>query len=152
EVRGQRFQWEGLKLVGSAQWDLKDYEGARQNWETVSEMYPSDIETNLALANIYERIYRNEKKSELIEFSEQALDRVLSKTTFASRKQRVEALALRGRNQKTRWRLEFEELTPEEKRSAAMNRALINSYEAYRNAFLEDLNHFYSGINAFQMG
>jgi hypothetical protein len=151
EVRGQRFQWEGLKLVGRAQWDLKDYDGARQSWETVREMYPSDIETNLALANIYERLYRDEKKPELIELSEQALDRALN-NILTSRKQRVEALALRGRNQKTRWRLEFEELNPEEKRSAAMNRALINSYEAYRNAFLEDLNHFYSGINALQMG
>src|SRR5262249_57881782 len=26
EVRGQRFQWQGLKLVGSAQWDLRDYD------------------------------------------------------------------------------------------------------------------------------
>jgi hypothetical protein len=151
EVRTQRFQWEGLKLVGSAQWDLKDYEGARLSWETVREMYPSDIETNLALANIYERLYRDEKNPDFIELSEQALDRVLN-NVLTSRKQRVEALALRGRNQKTRWRLEFEELNPEEKRSAAMNRALINSYEAYRNAFLEDLNHFYSGINALQMG
>jgi len=151
EVRAQRFQWEGLKLVGRAQWDLKDYDGARQSWETVREMYPSDVETNLALANIYERLYREEKEPELIELSEQALDRVLN-NILTSRNQRVEALALRGRNQKTRWRLEFEELNSEEKRTAAMNRALINSYEAYRNAFLEDLNHFYSGINALQMG
>src|SRR5215472_7182922 len=151
EVRAQRFQWEGLKLVGRAQWDLKDYDGARQSWETVREMYPSDVETNLALANIYERLYREEKEPELIELSEQALDRVLN-NILTSRNQRVEALALRGRNQKTRWRLEFEELNSEEKRTAAMNRALINSYEAYRDAFLEDLNHFYSGINALQMG
>lgn len=151
EVRTQRFQWEGLELVGRAQWDLKDYRGARQSWETVREMYPSDVETNLALANIYERLYREEKKSELIELSAQALDRVLN-NVLTGGKQRVEALALRGRNQKTRWRLEFEELASEEKRTAAMNRALINSYEAYLNAFLEDLNHFYSGINALQMG
>lgn len=30
EVRGQRFQWEGLKLVATAQWDVEDYEGARE--------------------------------------------------------------------------------------------------------------------------
>ncbi|MCK7508713.1 MAG: hypothetical protein MZV70_34890 [Desulfobacterales bacterium] len=33
-----------------------------------------------------------------------------------------------------------------------MNRALINSYEQYRKAFYEDLNHFYSGVAALQMG
>ncbi len=150
EVRGQRFQWEGLKLVGRAQWDLKDYRGARQSWESVRDIYPSEIEANLALANIYERLYKGEKKPELIELSDQALDRVLDNTLTTHK--RIEALALRGRNQKTRWRLEFEELNAEEKRTAAMNRALIDSYEAYRNAFLEDLNHFYSGINALQMG
>src|SRR5262245_25743315 len=152
EVRRQRFQWEGLKLVGAAQWDLKDYKGARQSWETVREIYPADIKANLALANIYERLYADEKNPELIEDSEQALDRVLN-NAFTSRKERAEALALRGRNQKTRWRLEFANLkTVEERRTAAMNRALIHSYEAYRDAFWQDLNHFYSGLNALQMG
>ena len=33
EVRNQRFQRSGLKLVANAQWDLKDWEGARQSWE-----------------------------------------------------------------------------------------------------------------------
>jgi hypothetical protein len=152
EVRRQRFQWEGLKLVGTAQWDLKDYDGARQSWESIREVYPADIKANLALGNIYERLYKDEKKPELIEVSEQALDRVLN-NALTSRKERAEALALRGRNQKTRWRLEFENLeTVEERRAAAMNRALIHSYEAYRDAFWEDLNHFYSGVNALQMG
>jgi hypothetical protein len=150
EVRGQRCQWEGLKLVGGAQLDLKDYDGARRSWETIRDMYPTRVETNLALANIYERLYKAEKKTQFIELSEQALDRVLN-NTLTTPKQRVEALALRGRNQKTRWQLEFESLQAEERRNAAMNRALIRSYEAYRDAFWEDLNHFYSGINALQM-
>jgi hypothetical protein len=33
-----------------------------------------------------------------------------------------------------------------------MNRALLVSYEAYRDAFFEDLNHYYPGLNALQMG
>jgi hypothetical protein len=152
EVRGQRFQWEGLELVGRAQWDLKDYNGARRSWETVRELYPNDIGANLALANIYERLYREENNPELLELSEQALARVLD-NALMSRKDRVEALALRGRNEKTRWRLEFEYLTTTtERRGAAMNRASIRSYEAYRDAFFEDLNHFYSGLSALQMG
>jgi hypothetical protein len=151
EVRSQRFQWEGLKLVGRAQWDLKDYDGACQSWEIVREMYPDDVGANLALANIYERLSRAETKPELITLSVEALDRVLNNILTTGR-QRVEALTLRGRNLKTSWRLEFEQLNAAEKRAAAMNRGLMNSYEAYLNAFLEDLNHYYSGIAALQMG
>ena len=32
EVCNQRFQCEGLKLVATAQWDLKDWVGARESW------------------------------------------------------------------------------------------------------------------------
>jgi len=152
EVLQRRFQWEGLKLVATAQWDLRDYHGARKNWEAVRDTYPLDIDANLALANIYERLYREAKKPVLIESSDQAIDRVLGNES-TSRKQRAEALALKGRNQKTLWRLEFDGLqTSEERRKAAINRALRQSYEAYRDAFFEDLNHFYPGLNALQMG
>ena len=152
EVRHQRFQWEGLKLVATAQWDIKDYDGARDSWEIIRNTYPNDIASNLALANIYERLYQETKKPELIELSDQAIERVLANGSTGL-KYRAEAFALKGRNQKTRWRLEFEDLkTVEERRIAAMNRALIRSYEAYRDAFFEDLNHFYPGLNALQMG
>lgn len=155
EVRSRRFQWEGLRLVGKAQWKLKDWEGARESWEAIREPYPEDIEANLALANIYERLYREdrqEKRPALLEASDHAIRRVLACNT-ASRAERAEALALQGRNEKTRWRLEFDPLeTAEERRKAAMNRALIRSYESYREAFSQDLNHFYSGLAALQMG
>ena len=152
EVRGRRFQWEGLKLVATAQWDLKDYDGASESWEAIRQVYSNDIAANLALANIYERRYRETKQPEIFEASEHAISRVLD-NSLSSPKQRAEALALKGRNQKTSWRIEFNDLgTVEERRKAAMNRALIRSYEAYQDAFFEDLNHFYPGLNALQMG
>jgi len=152
EVCNQRFQWGGLKLVATAQWDLKDWGGARESWETIRDMYPDDIDANLALANIYERLYRDEPRPELMEASDQAIKRVLD-SKDASQKQRVEALSLGGRNQKTRWRLNFDHLpTTEERRAAAMNHELIRSYEDYRKAFFQDLNHFYPGLAALQMG
>jgi hypothetical protein len=152
EVCNQRFQWGGLKLVATAQWDLKDWAGARESWETIRQTYPDDIDANLALANIYERLYRDEPRPELMEASDQAIKRVLDGRD-ASQKQRVEALSLGGRNQKTRWRLNFDHLqTTEERRAAAMNRELIRSYEDYRKAFFQDLNHFYPGLAALQMG
>jgi hypothetical protein len=152
EVRDRRFQWGGLKLVATAQWDLKDWDGARESWETIRGIHPDDIDANLALANIYERLYRVEPQPELMEASDQAIKRVLNRRE-ASQKQRVEGLTLEGRNQKTQWRLQFDHLeTIEERRAAAINNELIRSYEGYKKAFFQDLNHFYSGLAALQMG
>jgi hypothetical protein len=152
EVKRLRFEREGLKLVAAAQWDLKDYEGSRETWQAIRDTHPNDVTANLALANIYERLYRENKQPALLEASDHAIERVL-KGESTTRKQLAEALALKGRNQKTRWRLEYEgRETTEERRKAAMSRLLLRSYEAYRDAYFEDLNHFYSGLNALQMG
>jgi tetratricopeptide (TPR) repeat protein len=152
EVADRRFQSEGLRTVADAQWKLKDYEGARKNWETILKIYPSDVPANLALANIYERLYRHTKDPVLLEGSDQAIARVLGSPEI-TRAQRAEALTLRGRNQKTRWRggLEGAE-NVDECREKGMNRALREAYEAYSEAFAEDLNHFYPGLTALQMG
>lgn len=152
DVIGRRFQWVGLKLIAKAQWDIGDYEGARKSYELIRDMYPNDVDANLAQANLYERQYRKKRDPDLLAKSDQALQRVLE-SKKAHTGHRVEALALKGRNQKTRWRLDFEGLdTMEARREAAMNESLRDSYEAYRDAFYQDLNHFYSGLAALQMG
>lgn len=153
EVGSRRFGTQGIKLVGRAQWDLQDWEGARATWEAARAIDTDDIDANLALANVYERLYRTgQKRAELLELSNQAIQRVLTNPAL-TRDQRAEALALSGRNQKTQWRLGFEQRqSVDERRRAAMNRALINSYNSYRNAFLVDLNSFYPGLAAVQMG
>ena len=152
EVRNQRFQWQGLKYVGKAQIKLKDYQAAKKSYELVRKIYPNDIDTNLALSNIYERIYRAEKEIDSLTKSDQATDRVISNKDTPHQK-RVEALALKGRNKKTRWRLEFEDLKDLKiRRQTAMNRSLLSSFQAYFDAFSNDLNHFWSGVVALQMG
>ena len=152
EVRERRFLWSGLRLVAQAQWNVSDYEGARESYELITQTYPDDIDANLALANIYERIYRTSEKPELLTSSDQAIERVLSNETATSSNQ-VEALALKGRNQKTRWRQGFFAYeNVDDRRLCAMNRELCNAYAAYWEAFEQDLNHFYSGLNALQMG
>ncbi len=152
DLRGRRFQWIGLQLVATAQWELKDYESARESLEELRQTRGDDVATNLALANIYERLYRNQEKPELLKTSDQAIEQVLASKDVAS-KNRAEALALQGRNQKTRWRGTFKELaTVNDRRRAAMNQELRACYEAYRTAFYQDLNHFYSGLTALQMG
>jgi hypothetical protein len=43
-------------------------------------------------------------------------------------------------------------LSVADRREKATNRNLVSSYETYRKAYLVDLNHFYSGLAALQMG
>jgi hypothetical protein len=152
ELDGQRFQWPALRLVGKAQWDLTDYEGAQETWERIRANDPDDIAANLALGNIYERLYRKTQKPELLEASNQAIVRVRN-SEKASADQRVEALTLEGRNEKTLWRLEWDKLeNVVERRGAATNRRLRKAYEAYRTAYLFDLNHYWAGLAALQQG
>jgi hypothetical protein len=142
EVTGRRFEWPALRLIGKAQWTLKDFSGGRQSWERVQDSRPGDIEANLALSNIYERLYCIEEKPELLVRSSQAAERVLRNSSI-TRQQRAEALALEGRNLKTLWRRDFDDKPElEERRKAAVGRAPMKAYESYRAAFLEDLNHY----------
>lgn len=152
DLTGQRFQWEGLRRVGRAQWSLKDYVGSRDSWDSVRHAMPDDVEACLALANILERLYRDEKREALLETSNQMIERVLGNSQ-ASPAQRAEALGLEGRNLKTMWRQRFAEATDT---AAALplatdNRA-IKCYEAYQRAIEFDLNAFYPGLAALQMG
>jgi hypothetical protein len=152
EVRGEAFRRDGVKLIARAQWSLKDYAGARESWETVRNGAAGDIEANLALANIYERLHREKAQQGLLETSNHAIQRVLA-NKGTPLYQQAEALALQGRNLKTLWRLEFGSLnTVEQRRHRALDRALVQSYEAYRNAFYVDLNNVYPGISALQTG
>ena len=152
EVTGMRFQWPALRSIGNAQWQLADFVGARRTWLRVREAVSDDLDANFALANLLERQYRGEKRAELLEASNQAIAGVLaSKRTTPE--QRAEALALHGRNLKTLWRLDFETLDGlTERREKAISRNLVDSYEAYRKAYMADLNHFYAGLAALQMG
>lgn len=151
DVRGHRFQWTGLKLIGEAQWVLEDYDGARGTLETIPETH-EDPATSLMLANVYERLYRERGAPELLTLSDQAIQRVLA-SGAAKLGERVEAHTLKARNLKTRWREEFKGLAGlEERREAAMNQKLRDTFQAYREAHRQDLNNFYPALAALQMG
>jgi hypothetical protein len=151
EVRGLRFERPGLRLIGAAQLGIKDYDGAGRTWGTVQEQVPDDIEANFALADIFERKYRRVLDPVILKESDLAILRALDNSRV-SEQQRAEGLAFHGRNAKTRWRLKFKDAPRlEERRKIAINQNLIDIYTAYRNAFLIDLNHFWSGLAALQM-
>jgi len=152
DVRGQRFERAGLQLIADGQLDLRDYEGARQTLDSIRKSQPDDVAANLALANVHERLHRSDRQEQSLVASDQAIERVLAARNV-SRAQQVEALALQGRNRKTRWRREFARLASvEERRSTAMSQSLRECFDAYRASFGKDLNHFWSGLAALQMG
>lgn len=154
DLRGERFERDARRRVARAQWSLKDLDGAQASWEAVRNGRLDDVEANLALANIYERQYRITARESLLATSDQSIRRVLDAPKLSSR-DRAEALALEGRNAKTLWRARFErpEVTdPNEARKLALDRKALDAYRAYREAFECDLNKFYPGLAALQMG
>src|SRR5262249_56581211 len=52
------FEWGtvGLRAIGHAQFKLKAFEGAKETWEAVRNNDPNDLEANLLLGTIYERL------------------------------------------------------------------------------------------------
>jgi hypothetical protein len=151
EVETRRFQWPAMRVIGQAQWDIEDHEGARWTYQKLIANDANDLDSNCALANLYEREYRREKQPKILAASELAIKRVLANNR-ATQEQRAEALSLAGRNAKTRWRQAFEDLpNVAEGRKAATSRRLIEAYEGYRGSYCGNLNHYWSGIAAMQM-
>ena len=142
----QGFEWEseGLRLVGRAQFNLKAYEGARTTWELIRGLDPSDLEANIVLGTTYQRL------GDLVR-SDQALKRALDRKDIEG-KDRAESYALLGRNAKARWKESWLDAPIGKKPAQALRSAYLKeSSEAYLEAFEEDLNHFYSGLNALGM-
>lgn len=154
DVRGQRYERDGLRAVARAQWACMDYEAAEENWRQVREQKPGDLEANLALANVYERLFRKTQQAQDLELSNQAIEQVLARPGLAP-KDRAEARALQGRNLKTLWRLRLlpagSTASDADKRALAYDRRLLDAYRAYRQAFDADLNAFFPGIAALQL-
>ena len=56
-----------------------------------------------------------------------------------------------ARNAKVKWVSSWRNAADAEKKVKALQSTyLIEAYEEYERAYNEDLNHFYSGINAFR--
>ena len=141
EAQGFEWEMEGLRLVGRAQFEKKEMEGASVSWAAIREMEPDDLEANLLLGTIYQKL-GDLTRSDL------ALKRVLD-AGVRRPGVRAEVFALRGRNAKARWLQEWRNVPPEQWRPRALQSAFLKqAYQDYSDAFNEDLNHFYSGLNA----
>lgn len=141
EVRGFEWELKGWRTVGRAQFNLKAFPGAKVTWEAVRKLEPNDLEANLTLGTIYERL------GDLTR-STQALDRALANNTMKT-DQKAEAFALLARNLKTQWRTDWKDEPAGSRAQKALRSPYLNeSFSNYERAFNEDLNHYYSGLNA----
>ncbi|HET8781033.1 MAG TPA: tetratricopeptide repeat-containing protein [Pyrinomonadaceae bacterium] len=144
EVKSFEWEMQGWRLVGRAQFDINALAGAKTTWENIRHIEPQDLEANIRLGTIYQRL------GDLVN-STQALDRAL-KNKAINQNQRAEAYSLIASNYKTRWRSEWESKPAAERAAAALRSPhLQESLENYEAAFDEYLNHYYSGLNALAM-
>jgi tetratricopeptide repeat protein len=146
EAGGFEWESEGLRLVGRAQFDLQGDSGGRITWERLREIEGDDLEANTILGTVYQRL------GQLAE-SDLAVRRALAAKSVGPY-ERAELQSLLGRNAKMRWRAEWdkEQLDQDSRRSAALRSPwLIEARKCYEAGFAEDLNHFYSGVNALAL-
>ena len=133
---------EGLRLVGRAQRRVKTFKAALESWEFIHKDLPNDVEANLQLATIYHRL------GDLIAAS-LACRRVLDNTSVEP-KERADATSQLARNEKASWVEGFKGIVAEDerRRQAISDDRLIESFQGYLEGFAENLNDYYSGINA----
>ena len=141
------FAWTtvGLRLIGKAQFKLKDWPGAKATWEAVRKYDDMDLGANTFLGNIYQRL------GDLVR-SDQALKRALQNSDMSSW-DRAEIRALMARNAKTLWEKDWKTLEgiADVQKAALSSPYLEKSFDLYRKGYVEDRNHFYSGLNALAM-
>ena len=145
ELTGLPWRREGMRLVGDAQFQVRDLRYAAESWEGVRAELPNDVEANLRLGTIYQKL------KDLVR-SDEALQRVIAEKRLVS-DDLAEARALSGSNAKTRWWSDWSGREPLEQRQAEALRSpfLIESLEQYRKGFETDPSHYYSGLNALAM-
>jgi hypothetical protein len=144
EAQGLEWETEGLRLIGREQYDLEAYADARETWENLLQIDSKDVEALEILGTVFQR------QDELVR-SEQVIKRALSTKNLKPEK-RAELYALLGRNQKVQWAASWSELPADKRGERALGSAFLDkAIESYKAGFYENLNHFYSGLNALAL-
>jgi tetratricopeptide (TPR) repeat protein len=143
EAKRTEWEQEALRIIGRVQRKMQMFEAAQETWESIRHSLPDDIEANLQLATIYQRL------GKLIP-AEQACRRVLEDNPAAEPNDFAEARSQLARNQKAIWAESFQGLATEKERrqQAISDKRLVDAFENYIKGFENDMNHYYSGINA----
>lgn len=150
EVNGLRFEEPALRLVAAALQRVGDNHGARPVWERLRVFRVDDLQANEALANIYRRLGDGSGADDLAVASNQAISRAWSNRSMANRPS-AELSALRGSLSKLRWESQWRKAPDQQDREALRSRELDAALRLYSRGFMEDLNHYYSGLNALAL-
>jgi len=151
-----RFEWRApaMRLLGRYLYRLNAFQPAQWAWERLLAQKPQDFETNQTLATIYQRLAEREisrnaaQAAQLLQQSDQAIERLLAAGQDMSRIELAQVYALKGRNAKSRWTAEWTKATEAERPAVALSsRFWEDSLEHYNQGFRTHLNHYYSGIN-----
>ena len=149
------FEWdqEALRLVGEAQLKLRAFYGARETFESLRRTVPDDVQANLKLGTIYQRLTLSEpqeRREELLALSDQAIERVLKNEPETGDK--VEALCLLGSNEKSRWLADFLGLDANKRAARALSSPHLNRMlDFYLKASDLNFNDHYSAINCLAL-
>ncbi len=153
------FSWKipALRLIGGALVNMKAFDYARLVWEKIKEKKPHDIETNINLATIYQRLaeqetaYDSPAANSLLALSDFAIQNLFDANEFsgADNKDLSIVYALKGRNLKTRWVNELKSTQPENISATALSSVYLEAaYHNYEKGYYENLHYFHCGINA----
>ena len=145
ELDGFAWKTAGLRIIGNEQFKLNDIKGAKVTWEAVRDYDDIDLDANKTLGTVYQKLGDRVR-------SDQALERTL-KHKNVSISDLAEIRALLARNAKAEWERDWlGNSNPDSARKAALTSPqLKRAYELYYRGFIEDRNHFYSGLNALAM-
>jgi hypothetical protein len=153
EVQSCDWDQEGLRLIGQAQLKLRDFAGARETFETLRAAVPEDLESNLRLGTIFQRLALAEapdRREDLLARSDQAIRRALGAASTPG--ERAEAMSLLASNAKSRLMDELRAAPAEIRQAAALRSAHLEAALGhYLKAASLDLNAHYPGVNALAM-
>jgi hypothetical protein len=156
-AEAENFHWEipALRIIGEMFFKMNEREKSRSLYEKIIMSYPDDIEANDRLATIYQRLSEKKMASDpdegeaLLVRSDLKIEKLLNTISDKDLVKKAEAFSLKGRNEKSRWLQQWRKLPVNEWAIGALkSKSLFEAYESYKQAYYEDLNHFYSGINA----
>lgn len=152
ECEGFLWEIEGLREVGRAQFDLNHVGGACATWEQIVRRYPDDIEANMVLTTLYQRLNDTAR-------SEQSLARAM-RQSVADVNTAAEIQSLAGRNLRARWFESWRKkpvdplwqpVSCDVTKEALCSPYLRSAYEAYAESFRGNLNYINSGLNALSL-
>jgi hypothetical protein len=149
------FSWgiAAWRFAGKALFRNKAWLQAKEVWEKVKAKKPGDVQVHEHLATIYQRLaeaelpINEEEAMTLLARSDLAIDIIIKNNSNSY--ELAEAYALRARNAKTRWLQQWNRFTGVEAGTKALESIhLSHAMKYYEKGFAENLNHYYSGINA----